>query len=394
MKINTDEQKIAEILTRGVEEAIEKESLIKKLESGKKLRVKFGIDPTGSELHLGHSVPLRKLKQFQDLGHSIILLIGDYTAMIGDPTGRNETRPVLTEDQVKENMKNYLEQASKILDLDKTEVRYNSEWYKNKNANFIMELMGLITVARVLDREDFKKRLDEGSDIHMQEMMYPLFQGYDSVALEVDVEIGGTDQKFNLLMGRKLQKKYDKPVQDIITTPLIEGTDGEKKMSKSYGNYIALLCEAEEMFGKVMSIPDNLIIKYFELTTDLPIEKVEKIKQELLGGANPRDAKMRLAEEIVTMYHSAEDAQKAKEYFVNTFAKKQIPNEINELNPTKNDIITILLEADFVKSTSDARRAIDQGGVKVNEEKVGEYDFEVKTGDVVQKGKRFFVKIV
>ena len=299
MKINTDAKKIQELLTLGVEKIIDKSSLEKKLKSGKKLRIKFGIDPTGSKLHLGHSVPLRKLKQFQELGHTVILLIGDFTAMVGDPTGRNETRPMLKKEDVKKNMATYIEQAAKILDISKVEIRHNSEWFKDKGWNFVMSLTGKITVARVLERDDFKERLKEGSDIQMQEILYPLMQGYDSVVLKADVEIGGTDQKFNLLMGRKLQKRYDEPEQDILTTPILEGTDGIKKMSKTYDNYIALLDQPDEMYGKIMSIPDNLIIRYFELATDISLDQIEQYKKNLKNGFNPRDLKMKLAEGFV-----------------------------------------------------------------------------------------------
>ncbi|HNU96118.1 MAG TPA: tyrosine--tRNA ligase [Candidatus Magasanikbacteria bacterium] len=395
MKIKIDEQTINELLTRGVSEAIEKESLKKKLESGKKLRIKFGIDPTGSQLHIGHAVPLQKLRQFQKAGHQVILLIGDYTAMIGDPSGRNETRPPLTPEQVKKNMETYVQQASKVIDINNIELRHNSEWFgKPDSARLFMELSSKITVARILERDDFQKRLAEGNDIVMQEIMYPLLQGYDSVALEADVELGGTDQKFNLLMGRKLQKKYDQEEQDIITVPILEGLDGEKKMSKTYGNFIGLTDKSEEMFGKIMSIPDSLILKYFELATDTSMEEIEKYKEEMKNGANPRDYKMKLGQSLVKMYHSEEEAQKAQEYFISTFSKKEIPTDIPELLPSKNDIITVLVESKICKSTSEARQNIAQGGVKINDIKVEDIKTEIKKGDIVQKGSRFFVKIV
>lgn len=395
MKIKTDEQTINELLTRGVSEAIEKENLKKKLESGKRLRIKFGIDPTGSQLHIGHAVPLQKLRQFQKAGHQVILLIGDYTATIGDPSGRNETRPPLTQEQVKKNMETYVQQASKVIDINDIELRHNSEWYgKPDSARLFMELSSKITVARVLERDDFQKRLAEGSDIAMQEIMYPLLQGYDSVALQADVELGGTDQKFNLLMGRKLQKKYDQTEQDVITVPILEGLDGEKKMSKTYGNFIGLTDKPEEMFGKIMSIPDSLILKYFELATDTSMEEIEKYKEEMKNGANPRDYKMKLGQSLVKMYYNEEESKKAQEYFINTFSKKEIPTDIPELIPSKNDIITALIESKICKSTSEARQNIAQGGVKINEEKVSDIKTEVKKGDIIQKGSRFFVKIV
>ncbi|MBI5072022.1 tyrosine--tRNA ligase [Candidatus Falkowbacteria bacterium] len=394
MKVNTDEKKIQEILTRGVEEVIVKESLEKKLKSGKQLRVKFGIDPTGTDLHIGHAVPLRKLKQFQDLGHKIILLIGDYTARIGDPSGRDKTRPVLSEKEVKRNMKTYVAQAAKVIDIKKVEIRYNSEWYGKRDFTYLlMDLTSKITVARVLERDDFQKRLKEGSDIQMQEMVYPLLQGYDSVALQADVELGGSDQKFNLLMGRKVQKRYDQPEQDIITVPLLEGIDGEKKMSKSYGNYIALLDSPEDMFGKVMSIPDALILKYFELTTDVPLEEARKNIED-----NPMGAKKRLAREIVTLYHSVKEAKEAEENFVKIFQKKEAPSEVLsfKLKVKSLNIVDLLTETGLAASRSEARRLVEQGGVKVGDKIINDINAVVEIpaeGVLVQKGKRHFVKV-
>ncbi|PIT88306.1 MAG: tyrosine--tRNA ligase [Candidatus Magasanikbacteria bacterium CG10_big_fil_rev_8_21_14_0_10_36_32] len=394
MKIDTDAKKIEELLTRGAEEVIELESLRKKLFSGKRLRVKFGIDPTGSQLHIGHAVPLRKLKQFQDLGHQVILLIGDYTAMIGDPSGRNETRPVLSHDDVKKNMKTYIDQAAKIIDVKNLEIRRNSEWYSKPSfTQLLMDLTSKITVARILERDDFQKRMKEGSDIQMQEIMYPLLQGYDSVALEADVEIGGTDQKFNLLMGRKLQKKYNQSEQDILTVPILEGVDGEKKMGKSHGNYIALEDLPEEIFGKVMSIPDKLIIKYFELATEVSMEEIKKYEAEMQSGKNPRDYKMKLAQEMVRIYYSEKEAQKAQDYFISTFSKKETPDEMPDIKPSVYDIVTVLVESKVCASKSEARRAIEQKGVKINDKKVESIDEHAKPGDVVQKGSRFFVKV-
>ena len=394
MPINTDHEKIDELLNRGVEEVIVKENLKKKLLSGKRFRIKLGIDPTGSDLHIGHAVPLRKLRQFQDLGHQAILLIGDYTATIGDPSGRNETRPILTKKNVKENEKTYIEQAARILDMDKVEVRHNSEWYGQPDfTNFLMELTSKITVARVLERDDFQKRLKSGSDIQMQEIMYPLLQGYDSVALKADVELGGTDQKFNLLMGRKLQKKYEQPEQDILTSPLLEGTDGHKKMSKTYNNYIGLLDAPEDMFGKCMSIPDDLIIKYFEMATAEPMVEIEKHKQDLDKGVNPRDIKMKLACCLTRLYHGQAGMEQGQEHFASVIQSKDKPDEIPEIKPSVYDIITVLLESKLASSKTDARKLITQGGVKVNDVKVENTEQSVKSGDVIQKGKRFFIKI-
>ncbi len=393
-KINTDSKKIDELLTRGVEEVIVKESVEKKLRSGKKLRIKFGIDPTGSDLHLGHAVPLRKLKQFQAAGHEVILLIGDYTAMIGDPSGRNETRPLLTIEQVKENMKTYLNQAKKIIDVDSIEVRYNSEWYGASNfMELFMELTGKIPVARILDRDDFQKRLEAGVDIRMQEILYPVLQGYDSVALKSDIEIGGTDQKFNLLMGRRIQRLYDQPEQDVMTVPLLVGTDGEKKMSKTYGNYIALLDTPEDVFGKVMRVPDSLIITYFKLATSISLSEINQFEDELKKGTNPRDIKLKLAEAVTSELHGAEAAKKGQQHFASVIQEKEIPNDIPNLKPTSYDIVTVLVEGKLVSSKAEARRAIEQGGVKVNEVKVDSIEAKVEKGSVVQKGKRFFVRI-
>ena len=278
----------------------------------------------------------------------------------------------------------------------KVEIRHNGEWYGQNNfTGLLMELTSKITVARILERDDFQKRIKEGSDIQMQEIMYPLLQGYDSVALEADVELGGTDQKFNLLMGRKIQKRYNQKEQDVITVPLLVGTDGVKKMSKTYDNFIALEDKANEMYGKTMSIADELIIKYFELATDVSMEEIKGLEKELKNGANPRDLKMRLASEIVKMYHNEAEAKSAQENFINTFAKKQIPDEMPEIKPSVYDITAVLTESKICKSKSEVRQMIDQGGVKVNEEKVptGEYSYPVKSGDIVQKGSRFFVRV-
>ncbi len=389
-KVITDEQQIDQILSRGAEEVIAKESLEGKLKSGRQLRVKFGIDPTGADLHIGHAVPLRKLKQFQDLGHKVILLIGDYTAMIGDPSGRDKTRPILSEKDVKHNMKTYLSQAAKVIDVKKAEIRHNSEWYAKPGfTQLIMDITSRITVARVLERDDFQKRLKEGSDIQMQEIMYPLLQGYDSVMLKADVELGGSDQKFNLLMGRKLQKKYDQPEQDIMTMPLLEGIDGERKMSKSYGNYIALLDAPEDMYGKVMSIPDSLIKKYFELATEVSIVEVEKELKD------PMKAKMRLAREIVTLYHTAKEAEDAQENFIKVFSQGQKPEEIKSYKVKSHKVIDILVETGLASSNSEARRLIEQKGVKSNDVVIEDVNQILGRGEhLIQKGKRYFIKVI
>ncbi|MBI5254835.1 tyrosine--tRNA ligase [Candidatus Falkowbacteria bacterium] len=393
-KINTDAKKIEELLTRGVDEVIVYEELKKELESGRKLRIKFGVDPTAPDLHIGHAVPLRKLKQFQGAGHQVILLIGDFTAMIGDPTGRNETRPMISSEVVKKNMETYIKQAGRIIDMNNVELRYNSKWYEDKGWSFLMSLTGKITVARVLDRDDFQKRLRDGADIQMQEILYPLMQGYDSVELKADVEIGGTDQKFNMLMGRKLQKRYDQPGQSVMTLTLLEGVDGNKKMSKSYGNYIGLLDSSDEMFGKVMSIPDDLIIKYFELATDVSMEQLKINKKRLTDGENPRDLKLELAAAIVKIYHGEKAAALAKENFIKTFSKKQTPDKMPDAKIAGMNIVDALVSAKLVSSKSEARRAVEQGGVKIGSKVVESLNDVVKKGNVIQKGKRFFVKVI
>ena len=391
------EQQIEEVLTRGVDEVISRDNLKDRLIEGKPLRIKFGIDPTSPDLHLGHSVALRKLKQLQDLGHQVILLIGDATARIGDPSGRNDTRKMLTDEEINNNFKDYQKQAGKILDMKKVEVRFNNEWFKDKGYAFLVELTSKFTLARVIERDDFKKRIKDDIDISMLEILYPLMQGYDSVELEADVEIGGTDQKFNLLMGRKVQKRYGKNVQDIITVPLLEGTDGIHKMSKSLGNYIGISEAPEIMLGKIMSISDPLIVKYFTLLTDVSREKIVEIKENMRQKVlNPRDAKLDLAFEIVKIYHGEAEAEKAKEYFVNTFSKKETPTEIAEFAMGENaKILDYIVAVGFAGSKNDARRKMEQGGVSIDGEKITE-DIEIAKdydGKVLKVGKKDFVKI-
>jgi len=397
MQIDTNKEKIEELLSRGVEEVIEKEHLKDALLSGKRLRVKFGVDPTAPDLHLGHSVPLRKLKQFQDLGHQVVLLIGDFTAKIGDPTGRDQTRKPLTDEDVKENMKNYLEHAEKIIDLKKTEIVYNNDWFSKEGAKDLIELTKAVTFQQILRRADFKKRIDEGNEITLNEMLYPMLQGYDSVKVKADVEIGGTDQIFNLLTGRRIQRHYGMKEQDVLTVPLLEGTDGVKKMSKSVGNYIGLSEEPFVMFEKVMLVPDDLIVKYFSLCTDVSESDIEMISKRLKSDENPRDVKLELGEKIVSMYHSKDDAKKAKEEFLNVFSRKEKPTDIEEFKVPKKEIslVELLTESKLATSKSDARRLIEQGGVRINDEV--EKDIKkilmFKGGEIVQVGKRRFLKI-
>ncbi len=401
MKVITDKNKIEEVLARGVEEVLVKENLRKRLESGKKLRIKLGIDPTGSVLHLGHSVVLRKLKEFQNLGHQVIFLIGDFTARIGDPTGRSAARKPMTDKEIKINMKSYAKQASLILDMKKVEIRYNSEWLDKLNFQELIMLASKITYAQMVQRADFKERIKNGQDLSLQEFLYPMMQGYDSVALKSDIEIGGTDQKFNLLMGRQLQTRYGHEPQDIITCPLLEGLSGGDKMSKSLDNYIALTESGEEMYGKIMSLSDNLIVKYFTLCTDLPKNEIIIIKLQLANNkTNPRDIKMRLAYEIVKIYHGEKKAAVAREYFIKTVQKKEMPDEIQPIpSPAPSvSIIDFLVVAGLADSRSDAKRKVEQGGVYVDGKRVESVNLtlnsEVDNGKIIKAGKRNYRKIV
>ncbi len=373
------------LLSRGVEEVIVKEHLEAALKSGKRLRVKFGIDPTAPDLHLGHTVPLRKLRQFQDAGHKAVLIIGDFTARIGDPSGRSEERKPLTEKEVKQNLKKYLKQAGKILNLWKAEVRYNSKWLK-KNTEKILEVARAGTVNQVIQRAEFKKRIDEGGSVTVLESLYPLMQGYDSVEVKSDLEIGGTDQKFNLLMGRQVQRHFGMAEQDVVTLPLLEGTDGVKKMSKSAGNYIALDAEPDDMFGKIMRVPDNLIDKYYTLLTD-----VEKPTQD------PREAKLELAKIIVGMYHGEKAGEKAKEEFIKVFSEHGKPEEIpvQKLESRSWNLVNLLISTKMAPSKSEARRLIEQGAVRINDQKKTDPNEIIKIeGEVLlQVGPRKFLRL-
>ena len=338
MDINTDPQKISELLGRGVEDVIDKENLAKKLASGKQLRIKLGIDPTAADLHLGHSVVLRKLAQFQELGHKAILIIGDFTTLIGDPSGRTSSRPALTPEQIRDNMKDYINQASKVIDIDKAEVRYNSEWFGSKPMSFLMDLAGRFTVARLIEREDFQKRLKEGLDVTMLELLYPLLQGYDSVATGADVELGGYDQRLNLLFGRKVQRAFGQAEQDIVTVPLLIGTDGVKKMSKSVGNYVPIGEEPAKMFTHIMAVPDSLMWVYFELLTVVPKKEIEVLKVDVeKERKHPRDVKMDLAQQIVSMFHDKKVADFAKEEFIRVAKEGKLPTDIPAVAIKKKD---------------------------------------------------------
>jgi tyrosyl-tRNA synthetase len=372
---------IESLLTRGVEEVIVKEHLEERIKKGDKLRVKFGIDPTAPDLHLGHTVPLRKLRQFQDAGHKAVLIIGDFTAMIGDPSGRSEERKSLTKKEVKQNLKKYLKQAGKVLNLRKAEVHYNSKWL-GKKVPLIMEIARAGTINQVEQRAEFKKRLEEGGSVTLLEALYPLLQGYDSVEVKADLEIGGTDQKFNLLMGRQAQKHFGMAEQDIMTLPLLEGTDGVKKMSKSAGNYIALDAEPDDMFGKIMRIPDNLIDKYYTLLTSL--ERTT---------SDPREAKLELAKIIVGMYHGEKVGAKARENFIKVFSEKQKPTDMpHHPHFAGKPILDAVSTANITSSRSEARRLIEQGAVRINDKKVTDPNEVLPSGAVVQVGPRHFFR--
>jgi len=395
---STDSRKIQELLSRSVKEVIDNVNLEKKLKSGRRLRVKFGIDPTSANLHLGHSIPLRKLKQFQELGHKVIFLIGDFTARIGDPSARTNKRKVLTEQEIKKNMKDYVRQAAVILDMDKVEIRYNSEWYEKKGAGFLMDLSSRFTYARLVERDEFKKRIEQDIDVSMLELLYPLLQGYDSVALKSDVEIGGTDQKFNLLFARKVQRKYGQQQEDIITLPLLIGTDGFKKMSKSCGNYIKLTENPTEMFGQLMSIPDVLVWHYLDLLTDLPPKQIEEIRANVSKAIlDPKEAKLRMAKEVVSCYAGESAAQKAEEEFDRVFTKREIPSVIPSFRLPKGEvsILDMLVVVKLASSKAEAKRLVLQKGVKINGKVHDDWKerVEIKKDLVIQIGRRKFAKV-
>ena len=390
---------LAEI-KRGAEEILIEDELVEKLKSGKKLKIKAGFDPTAPDLHLGHTVLINKMKTFQDLGHEVIFLIGDFTGMIGDPTGKNVTRKPLTRDDVLANAETYKEQVFKILDPAKTTVAFNSTWMEKLGAAGMIKLAARQTVARMLERDDFKKRYAGGQSIAIHEFLYPLVQGWDSVALESDVELGGTDQRFNLLMGRELQKDEGQKPQTVLMMPLLEGTDGVQKMSKSLGNYIGITDTPSDMFGKIMSISDVLMWRYYDLLSSLSIEQIAAQKQRVEQGTNPRDIKIELAKELIARFHSEADAQAAHDDFIQRFQKKALPDEIPELTVNIDDesilIANLLKEAGLVASTSEAMRMIKQGAVKLNgEDKITDTKLEIAKGTtaIYQVGKRKFANI-
>ncbi|MDF1655571.1 MAG: tyrosine--tRNA ligase [Coxiellaceae bacterium] len=386
-------------IKRGVEEILIEDDLAARLKEGKRLNVKLGCDPTAADIHLGHTIVLNKLRQFQELGHHVQFLIGDFTALIGDPTGKNVTRKPLTREEIETNAQTYQQQAFKVLDPEKTEILYNSQWMAEKSAADMIQLASHSTVARMLERDDFSKRYQGNQPIAIHEFLYPLLQGYDSVAMKSDVELGGTDQKFNLLMGRELQKIYGQKPQCLVMTPLLEGLDGVKKMSKSLGNYIGVTDSADDMFGKLMSISDDLMWRYFELLSWLPLETIEQWHKEVKDGANPRDYKVKLAAEIVDRYHGDGEGEKALQRFVERFSQNQLPDDLEEqvLFTTSEGmgIAHLLKAAGLVNSTSDAMRMIKQGAVKIDGERVEDSKLKISpdTCHIYQVGKRRVAKV-
>ncbi len=393
------QEQVLATLLRGIDEVLVEHELVKKLQEGRPLRIKAGFDPTAPDLHLGHTVLINKLKQFQDLGHEVLFLIGDFTGMIGDPTGKNVTRKPLTREQVLENAKTYQEQIFKILDPAKTQVMFNSTWMNAMSPADLIQLAAKHTVARMLERDDFNKRFKGGQPIAIHEFLYPLIQGYDSVAMKADVELGGTDQKFNLLVGRQLQEVFGQKPQVVMTMPILEGLDGVQKMSKSLNNYIGIADPADDMFGKLMSISDELMWRYFELLSFRPMTEINAWRLECENGANPRNYKVKLAQEIIERFHDAAAAEKALENFEARFQRGAIPDEMDELTLSTEgsgySIANLLKDAGLASSTSEAIRMINQGAVKISGEKVTDTKLEiaVATENVFQVGKRKFARV-
>jgi tyrosyl-tRNA synthetase len=399
--------RFATILKRGVAEIITEAELLRLLNSGRILTLKQGFDPSAPDIHLGHVVGLRKLRQFQELGHKVILIVGDWTGRIGDPSGQSATRPMLSPNEIESNAQTYMEQFFKVVDKDKTELRWQSEWYSQFNLDEVIKLTSKFTIAQLLAREDFNKRYGSGNPISLTEMLYPLLQGYDSVAIQADVEFGGIDQKFNCLVGRELQQSTGQPPQQVFLVPLLVGTDGHQKMSKSLNNHIGISEPPREIYGKVMSIPDLLIVDYFELVTDVPEEEIAEFKEQLkTHSVNPMNLKKRLAHEVVRQFHGKQAADEAQEYFTQVFQKREMPNEIHttvELRGTGTlranaevwrDITSLLSDAGLAKSRSEARRLLAQGAIEVDGEKVSTDKVILKDGSIIKVGKRGFLKMV
>ena len=387
-----------ELIKRGIDEVLTEDDLVSKLKSKKQLTVKVGFDPTAPDLHLGHTVILNKMRHFQDLGHKVVFLIGDFTGRIGDPSGKNKTRPSLDKEELEKNAKTYSDQVFKILNKDLTDIRFNSEWCEDLGADGIIGLASKYNLGRMLERDDFSKRYKANQQIAIHEFLYPLIQAYDSIALNADVEMGGTDQKFNLLVGRELQRAFDQEPQVCITLPILEGLDGTNKMSKSLDNYVGINEDPDEMFGKIMSISDDLMWRWFELLSFRPINEINELKKEVKSGMNPRDTKILLAEEIIERFHSKEDAENAKNTFLDRFQKGAKPKEIETFSISLDDDIAIgnlLKESGLVQSTSEAMRLVKQGAVKINDEKIDDPKLSIEKNQelLVQVGKRRFLKI-
>ena len=387
-----------ELIKRGNDEVLTEDDLVSKLKSKKQLTVKVGFDPTAPDLHLGHTVILNKMRHFQDLGHKVVFLIGDFTGRIGDPSGKNKTRPSLDKEELEKNAKTYSDQVFKILNKDLTDIRFNSEWCEDLGADGIIGLASKYNLGRMLERDDFSKRYKANQQIAIHEFLYPLIQAYDSIALNADVEMGGTDQKFNLLVGRELQRAFDQEPQVCITLPILEGLDGINKMSKSLDNYVGINEDPDEMFGKIMSISDDLMWRWFELLSFRPINEVNELKKEVKSGMNPRDTKILLAEEIIERFHSKEDAENAKNTFLDRFQKGAKPKDIETFSISLDDDIAIgnlLKESGLVQSTSEAMRLVKQGAVKINDEKIDDPKLSIEKNQelLVQVGKRRFLKI-
>jgi len=389
---------LEELLTRGVEQVIVRQTLEERLKSGEKLKLYLGIDPTGSQIHLGHTIPLRKLRDFQRLGHQVIFLIGNFTALIGDTSDKDSMRPVMTQQEIEENFKTYKEQASKILDFDKVEIRYNADWLSKLSFTEVVKLAQQFTVQQLIERDLYQKRLDAGKPIGLHEFLYPLMQGYDSVAMDVDLEIGGNDQTFNMLAGRTLQRTYNHKEKHILTTKLLEGTDG-RKMAKTYGNVINVTDAPHDQFGKIMSMADHLILQYFELCTDVPMKDIAEYEKAMASGENPKNFKILLAKQIVTQYHDKKAADQAAKDFEEVFSKGGKPAKIEKVtfDSGKFKVFAILEELELVESRSEAKRLIEQGGVRVDDEKITDVDtvVDIKIGEVTlfQVGKRKWLEV-
>ena len=387
-----------ELIKRGIDEVLTEDDLVSKLKSKKQLIIKVGFDPTAPDLHLGHTVILNKMRHFQELGHKVVFLIGDFTGRIGDPSGKNKTRPSLDKEELEKNAKTYSDQVFKILNKDLTDIRFNSEWCEDLGADGIIGLASKYNLGRMLERDDFSKRYKANQQIAIHEFLYPLIQAYDSIALNADVEMGGTDQKFNLLVGRELQRAFDQEPQVCITLPILEGLDGTNKMSKSLDNYVGINEAPDEMFGKIMSISDDLMWRWFELLSFRPINEINELKKEVKSGMNPRDTKILLAEEIIEQFHSKEDAENAKNTFLDRFQKGAKPKDIETFSISLDDDIAIgnlLKESGLVQSTSEAMRLVKQGAVKINDEKIDDTKLSIEKNQelLVQVGKRRFLKI-